>query len=300
MILKNILIFSLVLISTSGFSQELNCKISIANNLEVSSTDVDLEVFKDMENNITEFMNNTRWTKDVFEIEERINCNLLITIENKSGNDGYSGQIQIQSTRPVYGTSYNTTLFNHADKNFDITYLRNQTLLFSIDQYRSNLTSILAYYAYMILGYDYDSFSLEGGTEQFNKAQKIAITAGNITGWDPNQKGNRDNRYYVVNNALNSLFKPLRTAYYNYHRLAFDQMSTNIQDARKIVIAALNGLDRINRSRPSSINMDIFFNTKANEIVSLFQEADIRQKNQLLAILKKLNPVNTSKYEKIL
>ncbi len=294
------LLFSFAVVT--GITQELNCQVNVSGTPDFNTTANDKEVFQDLENNIKEFINNTRWTSDIYDIDERINCNITILIQNKTGNDAYSGQIQIQSSRPVYNSSYNTTVFNHIDKDFDFSYLRNTTLIFSIDRYRDNLTSILAFYVYMILGYDYDSFSLKGGTQYFNKAQQIANNAKHLlgTGWDPNKKGARHTRYYIVDNALHSLFNPLRETYYKYHRLGFDMMYDNIESARTTVLQSINALDRIQRSRPNSINLQIFFNAKSDEIISLFSQADTRQKNAAISILSRLDPTNASKYREIL
>ena len=300
--MKRIIYLFIFCCSVSGFAQELNCAVSVTSTPDFNATANDKEILEDMEKNIEDFMNNTSWTKDIFEIEERINCNISIIIRSKQGNDGFGGQIQIQSSRPVYNTSYNTTVFNHIDKDFDIVYLRNTALLFSIDRYRSNLTSVLAFYAYMILGYDYDSYSLEGGTAYFNKAQQIANNAKHLTGsgWDPNKKGIRDTRYYIVDNAIQSLHSPLRDTYYKYHRLGFDLMYSDIENARKTVLQSIKALDRVKRSRPNSINLQIFFNSKSEEIISLFSQADSRTKQDAVNVLKRLDPINASKYQAIL
>ena len=218
-----------IILTITSFSQELNCQVSVISSpkLQVSATDI--EILKDMETNIYEFMNVTRWTKDNFEIEERINCNVLITVTDKKGSDGFSGKIQIQSSRPVFNSSYNTTVFNFVDSDFNVIYLRNTALIFSLEQYRDNLTSILAYYAYMIIAYDYDSFSLEGGSTYFKNAQTIANLAKNSgdSGWE-SSAGKRKNRYWLVDNALQAMFKPLRQAFYKYHREGFDIMFKDI------------------------------------------------------------------------
>jgi len=289
-------------LSLNGLAQELNCKVSVSSTPSFSPTANDLEILKDLENNLTDFMNNTTWTSDVYEIEERINCNISIIVKEKNGNDGFGGQIQIQSSRPVFNTSYNTTVFNHIDQDFDFVYLRNTTLIFSIDRFRSNLTSILAFYAYMILGYDYDSFSPEGGTAHFNTAQQIANNAKHLqgSGWDPNKRGPRNTRYYIVDNALHSLFSPLRDVYYKYHRLGFDMMYNDIDKARTIVLQCINSLERIKRSRPNSINLQVFFNSKSDELISLFSQAEYRQKNTAVQVLVRLDPSNASKYQEIL
>jgi hypothetical protein len=302
--MKRLVVLIFILCGNMLGAQEFNCQITVTSTPAMSPTANELEVFQDLENNIKEFMNTTVWTDDFFEIEERINLSILITLSEKNGTDGYGGTIQFQATRPVYNTAYNTITFNHIDKDFNITYLRNTALLFSIDRYRSNLTSMLAFYAYMILGYDYDSFSLKGGTDFFIKAQQIANNAKQYlpdSDWDPKKKGNRNTRYYLVDNAIQSLFEPIRTTYYNYHRLGLDIMYDNPEEARKVILQSITALDRVQRARPGSLNLQVFFNTKSGELINLFSQAsDARQKNTAVNILKRLDPINASKYEDIL
>lgn len=298
---KLLTILILSVLTFHSIAQELNCQVSVINSPQLQVSATDIEVLKDLESNIYEFINTTRWTKDNYEIEERINCNILITITDKSGNDGFSGKIQIQSSRPVFNSSYNTTLFNFVDSDFTIVYLRNTSLIFSLEQYRNNLTSILAFYAYMILAHDYDSFSLEGGTDYFVKAQSIANLAKNSgdLGWKPSV-GNRKNRYWLVENALQAMFKPLRQAMYKYHRQGLDIMYSDINNGRKEVLASLKLLDKVQRARPGSINLQIFLSSKTDELVSLFSQAEMSEKNTAVNLLKRLDPASSSKYQEIL
>ena len=163
--MKLVVSIFIILFGFNSFGQELNCEVSVISAPALQVGPVEKEIFTELEGSIYDFMNNTRWTKDVFEIEERINMSILITITDIPTTSSYEGKIQVQSTRPVYNSAYNTVLFNFVDNNFKISYARNTALLFSIDQYRDNLTSILAFYAYMVLAYDYDSFSSEVGTQ---------------------------------------------------------------------------------------------------------------------------------------
>ena len=298
--MKHLLIIFLAVFSFSATSQELNCEVSVINAPALQLGPVEKEIFTELEGQIFDFMNDTRWTKDVFEIEERINVSVLITITDIPSTSSYQGKIQVQSTRPVYNTDYNTVLFNHQDENFLISYARNTALLFSIDQHRDNLTSILAFYAYMVIAYDYDSFSPEGGTEYFTKAQIIANNAKNSggQGWLP--QGKRNNRYWMVDNALQSVFKPIRTAYYTYHRNGFDIMYNDMVAGRKAVLTAMESLSPVQRSRPGSLNLQIFLTSKSQELIDLFSQAEIKDKNAAVSILKRLDPASSSKYQEIL
>lgn len=282
-------------------AQELNCQVSVIAAPGLQIGPVEKEIMTELEGSIYDFMNNTRWTTDVFEIEERINCNLLITISEMPSSTTFNGKMQIQSSRPVYNTGYNTVLFNFEDSDITFNYLRNSALLFSIDQYRDNLTSILAFYAYMIIGYDYDSFELKGGTKYFNKAQIIAGNAKNSgdPGWAASA-GKKNNRYWMVDNVLQSVFEPIRITYYNYHRLGFDIMYDDIAGGRKAVLESLQLLDKVQRARPGSLNLQIFLTSKSTELVNLFSQAEITEKNAVVSVLKKLDPTNSSKYQEIL
>lgn len=282
-------------------SQELNCQVSIlfAPGLQVGP--VEKETMAELELSIYDFMNNTRWTADIFEIEERINCNLLFTISEMPSTTTFNGKVQVQSSRPVFNTAYNSVLFNFEDNDVTFNYLRNTALLFSIDQYRDNLTSILAFYAYMILAYDYDSFELKGGSKYFNKAQIIANNAKNSgdPGWSASA-GKRMNRFWMVDNALQSIFEPIRLVYYNYHRLGFDIMYDDMLAGRKVVLESLQQLDKVQRARPGSLNLQIFLTSKSSELINLFSQAEMTEKNAAVSVLKKLDPSNSSKYQEIL
>jgi len=300
--IKKIFILFLVAISFSGFTQELNCQVSIIPSPKLTLGPVEKETFKELESAIYDFMNTTKWTNDIFEIEERISCNLLITITNLRTATSFEGRIQIQSSRPVYNTSYNTIIFSHVDNDFKFNYLRNSAVLpMSNFQYRDNLSALLSFYAYIIIGYDYDSFSLKGGDTYFKFAQQIANNAKNSgdEGWSASATKKR-NRFWMVDNILQPVFAPLRNAYYNYHRFGLDQMYSDQTMARKKILESLKGLDKLQRSRPSSMNLQLFLNSKSSELINIFSDSEQKEKNAAVNILKKLDPVNSSKYQEIL
>lgn len=283
-------------------AQELNCQVSIITTPALQVGPVEKETFKELEQAIYDFMNTTKWTNDIFEIEERINCNILITITDIPATTTYSGKIQIQSTRPVFNTSYNSTVFNHVDGDFSINYLRNSAILpMSNYQYRDNLSAILSFYAYMILGYDYDSFSAKGGDQHFKAAQQIANNAKNSgdQGWSASA-GKKRNRFWLVDNVLQPVFSPLRDAYYSYHRVGMDQMYADQGMARKTILSALQGLDKVQRSRPGNMNLQLFLVSKTDELINIFSQSEMKEKNAAVSILKKLDPSNSSRYQEIL
>ncbi len=292
----------LLALRASSLAQELNCQVIVMNEPKLQMTPVVREIFDELEVSIYEYMNNTRWTKDVFEIEERINCSILITIGEIKSNTTFIGKIQVQSSRPVYNTGYNTLLLNYVDKDFTVNYLR-ATALLPIEnyQFRDNLTAILSFYAYLIIGYDYDSFSPKGGDPYFRNAQQLANNAKSSgdPGWIAEDKGKR-NRYWLIDNVLQSVFSPLRDCYYKYHRTGMDVMYDNLEGGRTIVLEALNLLDKIQRSRPGSLNLQMFCTAKSQELIDMFSQAEIKEKNNVVSLLKRLDPANSSKYQEIL
>jgi hypothetical protein len=246
-------------------------------------------------------MNTTQWTKDKFKVEERINCNIQLQINSIPSPGTYSGSMQIQSSRPAFNSSYNTTIFNFQDDDIQFSYSRNAVLVYAPNQYRDNLTSILAFYAYFIIGMDYDSFSMKGGTPYFNEAQQIVSNAqtSSAPGWKSNEAGKR-NRFYLVDNILHQLFEPLRECIYEYHRKGVDKLYDDKLVARKAMYDALNKLTKVVATRPNSINLLSFVQAKREELKSLYSDAEVKDKNDVVSLLKKLDPANASRYQEIL
>lgn len=299
--MRFLVLFFIVFYAFSWHAQELNCQISVAVKPGLDITTTEKEVFKELEKTIFELMNQTAWSKDHFEYEERINCIMQLSIVDVPSPGNYKANLQVQVTRPVFNATYNSTLFNFMDQNVDFRFERNAILVFAPNEFRDNLTSILAYYAYMILGYDYDSFSLEGGSRFFNKAQEIVTLAqnGGGSGWRSSERG-QTNRYWLVDNALQQLFNPLRTCFYEYHRLGLDKMYDDPTEARQNIFNALQLLADVHKARPGSINIMTFLQAKVVELKGVFKDAETRQKTELVNLLKRLDPANSSKYQEIL
>lgn len=285
----------------SSFSQELNCQVSIITDAKLEVTSVELDVFKQLEQTIYEFMNNTQWTKDKFSVEERINCNIQLQIREIPSPGTYSGSMQIQVSRPVFNSSYNTNLMNFQDDDITFNYSRNSVLVYAPNQFRDNITSVLAFYAYFILGMDYDSFSLKGGTKYFTEAQQIVGNAqsSGYAGWKSNER-NKSNRYWLVDNILHELFTPLRECNYEYHRQGLDIMYDDPVEARNKVYDALSKLVKVVSSRPNSVNTLNFVQSKSNELKNMYSDADQADKNNVVNLLKRIDPANSSKYQVIL
>jgi len=290
-----------IFFNLTGFSQELNCQVSIITDARLEVTSVEKEIFDQLKQTIYDMMNTTQWTKDKFKVEERINCNLQLQINSIPSSGTYSGSLQVQSSRPAFNSSYNTTLFNFQDDDIQFSYSRNSVLVYAPNQFRDNLTSILAFYAYFIIGMDYDSFSLKGGTPYFNEAQQIVSNAqsSGAAGWKSNEAGKR-NRFYLVDNILHQLFEPLRECNYEYHRKGIDKLYDDKIAGRKSIYEALNKLSKIVATRPNSINLLNFVQAKQVELKNLYADAEVKDKNDVVALLKRLDPANSSKYQDFL
>ncbi|MEY3236867.1 MAG: hypothetical protein RI883_968 [Bacteroidota bacterium] len=290
-----------IALSISIKAQELNCQVSIITDARLEVTTVEKEIFEQLKQTIYDMMNTTQWTKDKFKVEERINCNIQLQINAIPSSGTYSGSMQIQSSRPAFSSSYNTTVFNFQDDDISFAYSRNAVLIYAPNQYRDNLTSILAFYAYFIIGMDYDSFALKGGTPYFNEAQSIVSNAqsSNAPGWKSNEAGKR-NRFYLVDNVLHQLFEPLRECNYEYHRKGIDKLYDDKLAGRKAIYEALNKLNKVVTTRPNSINLLNFVQAKLDEIKNLYTDAEVKDKTDMVALLKRLDPANSSKYQAIL
>ena len=300
--MRLLLIIALVFTGVNAVrSQELNCQVSIIADAKLEVTSVEQEVFKQLEQTIYELMNNTQWTKDKFTVEERINCNLQLQIREIPSSGTYSGSLQIQSSRPAFNSSYNTTLLNFQDEDVTFAFSRNAVLVYAPNQFRDNLTSILAFYAYFILGMDYDSFSLKGGDKYFNEAQQIVTNAqtSGFQGWKSNEKGKR-NRYWLVDNILHELFSPLRECNYEYHRKGIDILYDDKVGGRAAIYTAMNKLVKVVSTRPNSLNLLNFVQAKSNELKNLYEDAEGKEKSNMVNLLKRVDPANSSKYQEIL
>lgn len=295
------IIFPIIFQFCNVFSQELNCQVTVIVDNQIPVTTVEKEIFEQMKQAAYEMMNNTKWTKDKFTLEERINCNIQIQITSIPQPGIYTGAIQVQATRPAYNSDYNTTLINFQDDYVTFNYSRNAMLIYAPNQYRDELTSILAFYAYFIIGMDYDSFSLKGGSNYFNEAQQIVSLAQSSggPGWLSSDKKKR-NRFFLIDNILQQLFEPLRVCNYEYHRRGIDQLYENPTDARINIFKAFSLLNEIISSRPNSVNVLNFAQSKSAELKNIFIDAEAKDKSEIVNLLKKIDPANSAIYNEIL
>jgi hypothetical protein len=279
----------------------LNCRVSVEADVKLELNSTELEIIKQMKQSIYDLMNNTQWTKDAFKTEERINCNIQIQIKTNPSSGNYTGFIQVQSTRPSFNSNYNTVIFNFQDDNLAISFSRNTVLTYAQNQYRDNLSSILAFYAYFIIGMDYDSFSLKGGTPYFNEAQQIVSNAqsSGAPGWKASESGKR-NRFWLIDNILQPVFDPLRECNYVYHRKGIDRLYDNKVEAKKELFAALSKLTPVVQVRPNTVNILNFLNAKTVELKNILSDSEVKEKTDFVNLLKKLDSGNASRYQEIL
>lgn len=292
----------LVIVSLSSlgiYAQELNCNVIVNVGPQVETTE--RRVFKDMETAFYNFLNSRRWTNDVFGNDERINCNLIITIESRPTVGNFTASVQIQSSRPVYNTNYESLVFNFADRDWQFEYVESQPLEFNDNNYTSNITSMLAFYAYVIVGLDYDTFEKLGGTPYFQKAQQTVNNTqqANRPGWSQFE-GNFRNRFWLAENLNSQQLVGAREALYKYHRLALDKFSENPEEARTLILEVLREMQQAQRRKPNSILIIAFFDAKNGELASMFSQGNIQVRREAYEIAKQLDPSNTTRYETII
>ncbi|MFW5687752.1 MAG: DUF4835 family protein [Bacteroidota bacterium] len=294
---KNFLFLILAILSLTALKgQELQCMVQISS---PGMSETDRQILQTLQSSIYEFMNQRNWTEYQYKPEERIEASILITVNEKVGSDEYRGTIQVQSRRPIFKSSYSSPVLNHNDRDFSFRYVENQSLEYADNTFTDNLTSVLAFYAYIIIGFDFETFTPMGGTPYFEKAQAIVNLAQNAPerGWK-SFEGQR-NRYWLTENLFNSQYSGIRQALYTYHRLGFDRMTDNMDMARAEVVSALEMMQRTHRQRPGSYLMNIMMTTKGDELVNLFTEAPSMEQNQVVQILSEIDPANSARYRRI-
>lgn len=294
---KIFFLFLLFVVNIPLAAQELNCRVTV-NAERVQSSD--RSVFKDMETSFTQFLNNQQWSSDVFESHEQINCNIIITLADPTSIGNFEADVQIQSARPVFDSNYESIMFNFADRDWQFEYVLSQPLQYNDNTFLSNLTSLLAYYAYILVGIDYDSFSELGGTEYFQKALNIVNNAqqANRPGWDA--LGSTRNRYWLTENFTNQQMIDLRKGIYKYHRLALDTFGEDPDNSRKLILEVLRDWKKIRGIYPNSILIIALLDAKGDELINIFSEGSLQVRREAYDILSSIDPSKSSDYEKII
>lgn len=277
-------------------AQELDFKVSL---VVQTSTTADPTLFKDLENNIREFMNATKWTEDEFQNHEKIRGSIQLTITSEPQPNFFTAELILQTERPVFNSSYSSPVLNLIDKNVAISFTGLQPLLKTTNNFYDNLSSILSFYAYLSIGCDYDSFSLNGGELMFNKAQEIITSLpSNMVrdeGWK-NDTGTRRNRFWMIENILNPRMRQYRQAFYEYHRLCLDKMYDDPDKSRAVLLSTLTSIGQANIEYPNSVLLQRFGDAKKDEIVEIFKIGDKGQKTKVSAIMVGIDASKKEKY----
>ena len=302
---KSIIVFMFILFAAISQGQEIQARLTVITSKV--STQVDKKVFQTLQTALTNFLNNRRWTPDVFQPSEKIQCNFLLNIDQDLGNNIYKGKLTVQAARPVYNTTYDSPIMNFLDDNIDFRYVEFQPVEFNenriqgSDPLAANITAILAYYVNLILGIDYNSFSLRGGDVYFQKAWNIVNNAPEegrkINGWKSFES--LRNRYWLAENLNNNRFALVHDALYSYYRTGMDIFYENEDAGRTGILNSLNFLNTINTENPNSMFMQFFFQGKSNELVKVFSKANAEQKARAKELLTRLDITNSAAYKEL-
>lgn len=297
--LRNIVMALLwVIVGVAGLrAQELFCNVSV----NASQIQSDKQVFEDMQQTISRYLNFQQWGSDEFTIDERIRVNFQILVNQRPSPDRFSCTFNIQVYRPTLNATYETILLNVSDKNCSFTYVPFQQMQFVENTYNDELTALLNFYAYLILGFDYDSFAPNGGAAFFQKAQEIvnlAASSSNELGWRSSESNK--NRYWIVENLMNSRYKGFHTVLYKYHRQGLDQMESNPAKGRRAIIDGLREMQRVHRQNPLMPITRLFLDTKDDELVKVFGKAFANDKKEFVEIMQDIDPSNIAEYNKVM
>lgn len=301
---KNLLIVLFICVSYFSEAQELQARFSVL--ASKVSTTTDRKVFQTLQTGLTNFLNNRRWTNDVFQPNEKIQCSFLLTIEQDLGNNVYKGKLTVQAARPIYNSSYDSPIVNFLDDNIVFKYIEFQPIEFNENRVQgndplvANITAVLAYYVNIIIGLDYDSFSPRGGDTYFQKAWNIVNNAPesrDVTGWKSFES--LRNRYWLAENLNSSRFALVHDALYAYYRSGMDIFYENEEAGRSGILNCLNYLNTINSENPNSMVLQFFFQGKSNELVKVFSKATPEVKQRARDILTRLDITNTQAYKEL-
>ena len=293
--MRNFLFLLSFLFSLVSISQELNCDV-VVNAQQTGNENV--QVFKTLENQLNEFINNTQWTNKTFSAKERINCSMVINITSYD-NNLFQASIQVRSSRPVFNSSYSSPIYNFNDRDFSFRYQEFQNIVYNPSQFESNLVSVLAFHVHMILGMDADSFALRSGESYFQQARSILSYSqqGAFKGWKP--EDGLQSRFTLMDNLMSPTYKEFRSVLYNYHIGALDLMQQNAKKGKENVASAIMELQNMNRRRPNSFILRVFFDAKASEIEDIFSDGPSVNIADLMSTLTTIAPLHSGKWRNI-
>lgn len=299
--MKRILFYIFVAhVCVNAYAQELNCTVSINSDLIEGSNK---QVYTTLQTAIEEYMNQNRWTNMTFAEHEKIECSMMIIVKEAADNL-YTCEMTLQSRRPVYGSTYTTPLLNLNDASFNFTYQEFDRIEYQQNQFTTNLTAMLAYYCYLIIGHDMDSYQRLGGTPYFHACEEIVNACQSASMDNIEQKGwlafdSNKNRYALINNLLDEAFSKYRNYYYDYHRLGLDEMSANVTNGRARIAEGLPVLKEAYRARPATYVINTFLDAKAEELVDIFRKGTDKEKTDVYNLLMDIDPTRQNTYDKI-
>jgi len=286
-----------IILGTQVHTQEIYCMVQI-NTQQVEGTDK--KVFETLRTSVFEFMNNRKWTDYKYAMQERIECSILINVNRRITSTDFSAELTIALKRPIFNSAYNSTTLNYIDKNFNFSYIEYEPLDFVANTHTSNLTSVLAFYVYVFLGLDFDSYTLYGGTPFFEKAENIvnAAQSSGKAGWK--SFDGQQNRFWMIENLMNPAYQQVRRFMYEYHRLGLDVMYDDSQKGRAAILKSINYLAKLKEGKPNLFVLQLIMDAKADEIINIFSEGSTTEKARVVNMLNKLDPANASKYDEIM
>lgn len=291
---KVLIVFCLLTFSRFVSGQDLNCTVDVITT-RIQATNK--QIFDDFKNSVTQFLNNRKWIEGEVGPNEKIDCSFVFEFTDYN-IDQFKATLNIQSSRTVFGTNYNTKILNHVDNSCDFQYAQFQQLEFQDNSFNSNLTSILGFYVNMIIGLDFDTYRLYGGSNYFQKAQAIRDAAMNSgSGWQSNDGNGSRNRYFLIDNILDDRFRSIRDAYYRYHMKGLDVMTKDPDKAREEIYSSLSDVKKVHDQLPNAFILRVWFNAKSDELIEVFKRGTPTQKNKSVELLKKMDPANRSRYE---
>lgn len=282
-------------------AQELNCTVNLNYDQLFAQQKTDAQTMDQLRTYISEFINNTRWTNDQFTPEERIKCKLNINLIRSVTQGSYEANAQLIVTRPVYNSTYESVLFSFVDRNFNFTYLPNNPMFFNENNYTDELPFTLAFYAYIVLTLDYDSFSKQGGSPYLQRAFNLTNLARNASSFQKawNSNGDTRNRYWLIENLMSQQFLPFREGMYTYHRHGLDVITETPGLARKRAMEMLATVKQVSQLRPGAVVINSFFDAKSEELFNLLREASPDDRQQAYTLLSSLDPTKTELYRKL-
>ena len=277
-------------------AQELEAKV-VVNHQKIQGTNT--SVFTTLQESITEFMNTRKWTNAQYATREKIVCSFNLIVNEYSDDGRFACNLMVQSNRPVFNAAYNTTVFNFNDNAVDFNYIEHDKLEFSDDMIDNNLTAVLAYYAYLIIGLDMETFALKGGTDILHKAENVVNNAQMIgeNGWKA--FGDSKNRHALVNDYMNGAMDPYRQLMYDYHRKGLDEMAQNAERGRTNITTSLALLDKSRQDKPMSVLPQLFTEIKKEELLGIYSKGTTKEKEEVVRILSLANPSYISDWEEL-